>query len=1439
MDFLPKIRVAIILLACLTCANFSQAAQVVRIGVLAKRGPEHTLHRWQPTADYLSQQIEGYRFTIAPLDFEKIDATVANKAVDFILVNSAIYVELEMHYGVGRIATIINRLGDIGSSEFGGVIVTRANRSDIQHLADIADKRFAAVDKTSLGGYLMAWREMAQAGLSPPQDTTLSFLGTHDEVIYALLDNLADVGTVRTDTLERMEEEGKIASSQFKIINPQHHADFNYLCSTRLYPEWPLAKLSHTSEALSNAVVSALLRMPDDHPAANAAELTGWRVPRNYQPVHELLRELRVGPYAQLGTITLKDLLVQYWQWILFLCVSLLSLSVAVIYVSRLNLRLRDTENALIDARDSLADKVEERTRELGESHRRLERISKDWNDAFDAIADPIFIHDRNMLIVQANPAYCQRAQHKLEEMIGRPYYEFFPKLDAPMPRCLEEKEHLLPEGNELRLANGEIFVSRSFTIFRTDQSNRHSIHIMEDVTAIRSAEARQRTLSRALEQAGEGVMIFNDQHQLLYCNPALRQLLKIDADQGCLGRDILQGGVVSKPFTRQLLHLFSLAERGEPASGEMELVSGTDQKQPVFITVSCLSTEEGASDGYVMTVLDLSELKQAEKALTYRIGLESMIAGIASRLVNVNADRIDREVEEALQQLGEFAATDRAYLFHYNASDDTISTSHEWCHETATPIGDALQQLSFAQLPWLHDTLFSHQKLAVADIAELPENAQEERTIFTRIGTKSLLIVPLQYGGQFSGFITFDTLRKQRHWTEADIHLLRLAGEIIIHGLERVRSLVRLQRSEASLAAAQYIAQVGSWEWDLHTNELIWSDETYRIFGFQPQKTPPSYDTFLQTVHPEDRDHVASSVNKALAGEENYAIDHRLLRADGSVTIVHEIGQVDRDETNTAVRMIGTVQDVTKLRQSELETQRLNRALRTLSKCNMTLVHASNEQALMNNICRTLIDSGGYRFAWVGYAHDNADKSIHPVAFHGHENGFIDTLNLTWGDDERGLNPAGFAIRTREPFIARRIDAMVDSYAPWQAAALKQGYQSVVALPLISENKLFGVIVIDSLEADAFDDSELLLLMEMAGDLAFGILTLRIREERKQAEQALRETEARYEELYENAPNGYVSIAAQDGRLLQYNQAVCDLLGYDRDDLSGKTIYDLCASGADGIVRATELFSHFSPGENTRNAELELCHSTGDSIWVDISVDPVDAVRTSVREYRSCLTDITARKQAETEQRHFAEQMQTSLLQTIRAIALTIEKRDPYTAGHQERVAELAVRIGEELGLDDNRLRGLHLGAMIHDIGKISVPAEILNRPGRLEPALFTILKAHPQIGFDIIKEIDFPWPLADMVLHHHEHLDGSGYPDGLKGDEISLESRILAVADVVEAMASHRPYRPALGIEIALKEVEDGKGSFYDPAVVDSCQKIFREQGSPWRNSDQNLST
>jgi PAS domain S-box-containing protein len=204
----------------------------------------------------------------------------------------------------------------------------------------------------------------------------------------------------------------------------------------------------------------------------------------------------------------------------------------------------------------------------------------------------------------------------------------------------------------------------------------------------------------------------------------------------------------------------------------------------------------------------------------------------------------------------------------------------------------------------------------------------------------------------------------------------------------------------------------------------------------------------------------------------------------------------------------------------------------------------------------------------------------------------------------------------------------------------------------------------------------------------------------------------------------------------------------------------------------------------------------------------------------------LTERDHLQQEQLLGVVRLKNALIGTIGAVALTVEKRDPYTAGHQQRVAELCVAIGQELNFSEDRLEGLRLGATIHDLGKISIPAEILAKPIKLTAIEFMLIKNHAQAGFDILKDIKLPWPIATMVLQHHERQDGSGYPQGLKGEQILLESRILAVADVVEAMASHRPYRAALGIDLAVKEIERGRGTVYDAAVVDACIRLFTEK-------------
>ncbi|MFY9326575.1 MAG: HD-GYP domain-containing protein [Georgfuchsia sp.] len=184
------------------------------------------------------------------------------------------------------------------------------------------------------------------------------------------------------------------------------------------------------------------------------------------------------------------------------------------------------------------------------------------------------------------------------------------------------------------------------------------------------------------------------------------------------------------------------------------------------------------------------------------------------------------------------------------------------------------------------------------------------------------------------------------------------------------------------------------------------------------------------------------------------------------------------------------------------------------------------------------------------------------------------------------------------------------------------------------------------------------------------------------------------------------------------------------------------------------------------------------------------------------------------------------ALMNTVRVAMILSELRDPYTAGHERRVAEISVAISAELGFDKNRQDGMRVAGHLHDIGKITIPIEILAKPGKLTAIELSLIRVHPQAGYDVLKSVNFPWPVAEVALQHHEHIDGTGYPQGLKGEDIIIEARILAVADTIEAMSSHRPYRPGLGIDLALAEIERGRATTYDAIVVDATLKLFKEK-------------
>jgi len=345
-----------LLLAC--ALLFSMVASVaaetkkeVTIAVLALRGNDAALKTWSATADYLAQKIPDTTFRIVPYDFKTIGPAAQRGEYDFVIANSSIYVELEALYGITRIATLQGMGSGRAATLFGGVIFCKNSRSDITTLADIRGKTFGAVEENSFGGWRMAWRELRAAGIDPYRDfKELAFVGTHDGVVLAVRDGKLDVGTARSGILEDMAKTGKINPADFKIIHQQYDDQFNLLHSTRLYPEWPFARLRHTNDALAQKVSIALLSMQPEDGAAQKAEIRGWTTPHDYNDVHELFKELKIGPYRDYGMITLAMVLQKYLYPIVGGLIFVTLLVIFAVFMLRLNDRLNRSNHELEQA---------------------------------------------------------------------------------------------------------------------------------------------------------------------------------------------------------------------------------------------------------------------------------------------------------------------------------------------------------------------------------------------------------------------------------------------------------------------------------------------------------------------------------------------------------------------------------------------------------------------------------------------------------------------------------------------------------------------------------------------------------------------------------------------------------------------------------------------------------------------------------------------------------------------------------------------------------------------------------------------------------------------------------------------------------------------------------------------------------------------------------
>ncbi|MDO9530407.1 MAG: PAS domain S-box protein [Syntrophales bacterium] len=384
---------------------------------------------------------------------------------------------------------------------------------------------------------------------------------------------------------------------------------------------------------------------------------------------------------------------------------------------------------------------------------------------------------------------------------------------------------------------------------------------------------------------------------------------------------------------------------------------------------------------------------------------------------------------------------------------------------------------------------------------------------------------------------------------------------------------------------------------------------------------------------------------------------------------------------------------------------------------------------------------------------------------------------------------------------------------------AKRLGALSFICVPIVYEGCSEGILAVDNVQSKRkLTESDMSLLTGISTQIAISINNAK-------AYEKVRESEERFRALSDNAPDIIYTLGI-DGLFTYVNPAWEKILGHRKKEVIGRHLIDFMKEeGSPNFVR---LIKNIKDNKETiKDVNVVISNKDGHERLFTMNNAPNLDSEGNVAGIVGTLKDITKLKQSEIELKKSFEKLQMAMNSTINAMSMITESRDPYTSGHQKQVADLAVAIAEEMNLSEESIKIIHMASLIHDIGKIQIPAEILVKPGKLSEIEFSMIKTHSEIGYNILKTVEFTPPIAEIVLQHHERLDGSGYPKGITGNEIILEARIIAVADVVEAMASHRPYRPSRGADKALEEITKARGVFYDADVVDACLKLFKEKG------------
>jgi PAS domain S-box-containing protein len=775
----------------------------------------------------------------------------------------------------------------------------------------------------------------------------------------------------------------------------------------------------------------------------------------------------------------------------------------------------------------------------------------------------------------------------------------------------------------------------------------------------------------------------------------------------------------------------------------------------------------------FVATVQDISEQKQAERSLRRQKDLYAALSETNQAIIRLHS----REV--VFEELCRVAVERAGFLFAWIGLLDSDRRMIRPVARNGEDRGyiDALRVSADADVPEGRGPGGRAVREGVHEVVNDLDAAADMgpwRDAARRAGVASLAALPVREGGEIIGLLCVYA-GVSGYFDEAVLALLDEMAQDLGFALDniareqvRAAAVHKLQVAEARWNYALEGAGHGVWEWNAQTNRVFFSRQWKAMLGFSDDEIGDALQEWESRVHPDDLPAVRREIRRHLGGETpDYVAEHRLRCKDGRYKWILDRGKImSRDAQGRPLTLIGTHTDITRMKEADRarheSEERFRRAIEEAPF--PIMLHADDGEVVA--LSRAWTEISGYARQEIPTIEAWTDKAYgeRAIAVRGEIAGLY--------DQQSRKDEGEYTVVTRDgqPRV-------------WNFSS--------VALGHMADGRRIA--------------------MSIAADVT----------ERHRAERALRESEERFRALVEQSLAGIYIV--DNARLIYANPRTAQIFGYLPQEIIDKPVSELVAPEDRELVRGN--IARRISGE-VPSLQYTFRGLRKDGSIVNLGVHGSRAIIGDRPVVIGVMQDITDKLRAEAQISDYVARLERSIMGTVDAVSRMVEMRDPYTSGHERRVGQLAAAIARELGFSDDSAHGLEITGYVHDIGKITVPAEILSKPGKLSAIEFEMVKTHAEQGYQILKDVDFPWPVAEIVRQHHERMDGSGYPRGLKGEEILLEARILAVADVVESMATHRPYRPSLGIDAALAEIERNSGRSYDPRVAQACLRLFREE-------------